>query len=982
MHEAHSAPDTASLALSRYLGRAGRRILWFKLARGAAFALAAGLVTLLACALLSGPALGWLPWSLTWAGLLLATSLACAVGIGRLDELRGDRRSLLLASYDPALAARAHSAAALLTAPNGSRELISAHAAQIARELTAIPVAQTVARPAHFTTMSLAAFALAATALVWLSRSEEAASGLHALFNPAQTDDHGLALGIWVAHLSVELTLPEKVEPRQQQHENPTQLAVPEGTQVTFAIRPRFAVERAVLKVGEQALPMRLDKAGLYKVTFTADQGGELALTARHGERWVRDSVARTLEVAEDKAPVVELDAPLQDVTAAPDEPVPFVYRAMDDHALGSLDLVVQLGPGRERRVHLASFDAEDGRDKFASNTDVIPAAFGAKAGQTLAVWIEARDRDGYGGTQVGRSPVRTISVGEQGESRGAPVELLERTRDLAVDTLGERLETPLAEPSSEAKSRERQLNKSTRTLVRALDALATAYTESGTDDATSSLLRDMGRRLSRFAREETAAVDAGSGREQRKLDDAAVAELEDDALWLSDLIGRAKLANAEHSLERLAATRARMHELLKQLKKSHDPAQKAELLAEIARARAELMELAQKLSQVRNDIPSDFVNHDALQAKASEDPLKNLEEALANNDLEAAEKAMASLDQQLDGLGKGLEEGGEAFADARFGPRNAAIEQARNELGEIERAQKQVASETGRLADKARTARSQDGAFKAEADKLAEEADALEQRARTLDPNRTPSMASESQASAAQRLRDARDALRNGDAQEARAMAQRAANDLGSVSSEMMMDSRMFPGPDGSRMETAKKAGQLARDVAQFSEQVGKSLPQESQDLSPEDSQGLKKQAPQQRNVGEQANKLAQSMRDQGPPSLSDRISRATRAMRNAAEAMERGDVREAQSGQREALEKLAELNEELSRQERAGRGGGRGQEGGSERGSNEKVAIPEQGDDARRAELRRRVLDARRADAPDSFARSVERYYQEILR
>ena len=465
------------------------------------------------------------------------------------------------------------------------------------------------------------------------------------------------------------------------------------------------------------------------------------------------------------------------------------------------------------------------------------------------------------------------------------------------------------------------------RTLVRALDTLASAYVEGTADEATSGLLRDMGKRLSRLAREESVAAEDGSPRELRKLDESVTAELEDDVLWLSDLIGRAKLSNAEHSLERLAATRARMHDLLKQLRKSQDPERKAELMAEIARARAELTELAKKLSQVRNDVPGDFVNHEALQAQASQDPLKDLEDALAKGDMEAADQAMAALDQQLNGLEHGLSEGGEAFADARFGPRNAALEKARSELTELERAQKQIASETGRLADKARAEQSQQGEFKAEAERLAEQAEGLEQRTRSLEAGRMQSQLSESQASAAQRLRDARDALKQGDAQEARAMAQRAADDLGGVSSEITLDSRMYPGPDGSRADAAKKASQLSRDVSRFAEEIEKALPQEQKELSPEDSQALKKQAPTQRGVGEKASKLSQEMRDEGPPSLSERIGRATRAMKNAAESLERGDAREAQAGQREALERLAEINEDLSKQERASRQGQGGQ-------------------------------------------------------
>jgi hypothetical protein len=405
--------------------------------------------------------------------------------------------------------------------------------------------------------------------------------------------------------------------------------------------------------------------------------------------------------------------------------------------------------------------------------------------------------------------------------------------------------------------------------------------------------------------------------------------------------------------------------------------------MAEIARARAELTELARKLSQAQRDVPGDFVNYEALKAQASEDPLSDLENALARGDMAAAEKAMAALDQQLDGLEHGLSEGSEAFADARFGARDQALQKARAELGELERAQKQVANETGRIASKARAEQAEDGAFKSEAQRLAGEAQALEQRARELEAGRVQPMVSEGQASAAQRLRDARDALEQGDAQEARAMAQRAAEDLEGVSGEMELDARMYPGPDGSRADAARKAGQLAKDAARLAEQIGEALPQPQEGLSPGDGQQLRKQAPEQRGLGEQAGKLAQELRDKGPRSLSERMGRATQAMRGAADALERGDVREAQAGQREALERLSELNEELARQQRAsGRGGQRSGESGERPGTDEKVTIPQQGDDARRAELRRRVLDARRAQTPDAFQRSVERYYQEILR
>jgi hypothetical protein len=71
------------------------------------------------------------------------------------------------------------------------------------------------------------------------------------------------------------------------------------------------------------------------------------------------------------------------------------------------------------------------------------------------------------------------------------------------------------------------------------------------------------------------------------------------------------------------------------------------------------------------------------------------------------------------------------------------------------------------------------------------------------------------------------------------------------------------------------------------------------------------------------------------------------------------------------------------MERQGKAGKPRANESEGeGGESNQDERVAIPKDGQDARRKDLRRRVLDARRAEPPRAFERAVDRYYQEILR
>jgi hypothetical protein len=765
---------------------------------------------------------------------------------------------------------------------------------------------------------------------------------------------------------------------------DPDQIAVPEGSVIELWVDTRIQVERALLKLGDRSFPFLPQQQGKSaRLVLTAEASGALRFLARVGDTWVEDATPHALLVEQDLPPRVTLEAPLSDVNAAADEPVPFLYRADDDHGLSSLELVLELGPGRQRRVRLLGVPEDGVLREHEGNVDVVPAAYGARTGQTMAVWIEARDRDAFGGPNVGRSPVRTITVGESHEGRGIPVELLAKARDSAVDTLAERLERELSGQRGETEQRALALAKSTRGFLRTLTALTKSYEGFQAEGPTTLSLRDMLRRVSRLLRDEKLASDNRDLREPRRADEALVREFEEDVLWLTDLLGREKLDHAQQAIERIEATRARMQKLLEELKKTGDPARKAELLAELARARAEMSLLAQRLSEAQRDVPGDFANLEAMEEQVRENPLDQVEEALKRDDLAAAEQALAQLDRDMQELNKGVQAGSESFANARFAPRNAAIQRARAELSELTKSQKDLANDTGRIAEKARARSEEDPALKAENKRLEERAEQLERRVRRLNERQLHASETEARDSAAQRLRDARDALRQQNPGEARAMAMHAADDLESLAGELMMDARMFPGPDGRRMDQARNTQELADEAGKLAQEIEQNVPDDSESLSPEESDTLKQKAPGQRGLSEQADGLSQELREEGPPGMSEGLARSSRAMKKAASALEKGDVREAEAHQRDAVERLNELNEQLDRQSQAGKSQrGEGERDGSGVDQDERVAIPQSGQDVRRKELRRRVLDARRADPPRAFERAVDRYYQEILR
>ena len=76
-----AALEPSARALTGYLQRVSRRVLWFKVARGSAFALGLGLLLLLLCSLLVGPSIGMLGAVLTWGSVVACVLLAAAVGL-------------------------------------------------------------------------------------------------------------------------------------------------------------------------------------------------------------------------------------------------------------------------------------------------------------------------------------------------------------------------------------------------------------------------------------------------------------------------------------------------------------------------------------------------------------------------------------------------------------------------------------------------------------------------------------------------------------------------------------------------------------------------------------------------------------------------------------------------------------------------------------------------------------------------------------
>ncbi|MBW2463866.1 MAG: hypothetical protein JRH11_19605, partial [Deltaproteobacteria bacterium] len=460
----------------------------------------------------------------------------------------------------------------------------------------------------------------------------------------------------------------------------------------------------------------------------------------------------------------------------------------------------------------------------------------------------------------------------------------------------------------------------------------------------------------------------------------------------LADSLSRAQLEDAAAITRELEALRREMVSLLSELRRADSPEARAALLAAIARAQQRMEELAARLAAMSEDVPSDFVNTDALPSEEAKDALTSLAEAVAAGDLDAAEAQLRELERRIDQIAAMLGGGMEGFMEERFGPRERAMAEALDALAGLEAEQGQLARNSAdvRRGAAERALEEGGGATQDEAARLGRHArevgealDAVAEGARGVADG-------DALERARQRVRDVADALETEDLGEARRMANEAALDVEDLSRDLEISALMFPGRDGQTAAAAGRARAAAEDLGDLRHELDRAIPRVSEFVDERGRRQMRDDVSVQNRAMSAAEALAEQFEDgpEGSPLSPD----AARGLREARDAMERGraglgqgDPIEASRAQEEAARRLTELREELEQEQQEQSGGGSGDNGGGESSApdfREAVQIPGAEEFEGPMAHRRRLLDAMRGGAPRGYEESVRRYYEELLR
>ncbi|MEM9193193.1 MAG: DUF4175 family protein [Myxococcota bacterium] len=965
-----------------YLRKLRRRALFAHGLRALGLGGAAGMVCFISAALLAGPSTGAPLAVALWTVVGLIAAGFAVRALWPVRRLRGSQSARLLRTIDPVLASRAQSAAELRPVPGPSAELIEAHQARVVRELETVPPQSAVPLRATLGRTGAAGFGIILLGGVLILVVDPIATGAFALTHPSITDLEGQPIAAVVRGVDVTLNFPAYLDRAPEQRNDAWEIRGPRGATVDLRVDPRIDAVSGVAVMGDEEVALAPTADGKLAGTLRLDVEGTLIfrLVDGDGESFT-DPGRRPIRIDGDALPVVTIIEPEASRVVELDEEVAVSWEASDDVGLSTVELVVEVAGGTAVRRRLGHY--EDARKASQGLERLSPAALGARRGDRITVVVEAFDNDDVSGPNRGQSEILVLEVASEATERAAEIGAVDRALELGLTALADRLEQPVPEAAEAASARLVLVTASGEAFTAALDQLEEGEGAGGRYRAMATALR---REFARETRRYRPRVRPLSSRSE--IDATIVETLEGQILSLADELSQLRLDDAAAIARELDALRREITSLLEEVRRTNSPEAREALLSAIGRAEARMQELMARIAAMGENVPSEFVNQDAMPTEEVQDALASMRDAVEGGDLDQAAAQLTEMQRQIDAMAQALAGGAESFGESRFGPREQALAEALDRLAGLEAEQQDLSRSSAEVRrNAAERALSADGTRAGEAsERLVEQAQAAAELLDGIDESAP--VDPDALARARQRLDDVADALRTGDLGEARRMADSAGRDVEQLSRDLDLSALMFPGARGQTGEAARAARQAERSVDALRDGIDQAIPQMRDFLDTGANAELQRNRERQEAVSEATRRLAEDIAE-GPdgqplfPNGTEALEQAGEAMEQAERALRRPDPVDASRAQRDAARQLTELREELERQQdQSQSGGGGGASGSDSQDFREDVLIPSADEFRGPQELRRRILDAMRRTAPEGYRDAVRRYYEGLLR
>lgn len=776
------------------------------------------------------------------------------------------------------------------------------------------------------------------------------------------------------------------------------------GTTVTISTRALTPVTAARIVFGDELgahesdatvpAPVEMTVAGdRLSASFTVTAAGAYRFLLEDGRSSRVEARPHRIELEPDRAPVVELYAPAEELDVTSLKRVELAYIAEDDYGIDKVELVwSQDGEGGRKELVLpdAGRQPKSAQSKFLWDLADVTLEPGVR----VAYHIEVTDNDTVLGPNVGKSRelyLRVFSPRERHEQN------LERQRELfekMVRNLGGRLVVATEDlPAHQILSRDgSELVVELGTLVAGLeeDELAARDLRAAFEDMRGRLdrLHEAELELLGPMVEKQAAGKSVAALEPElaRSDAALVTELEDDVILLADWIERQQLENVLAIQDEIKVHQERLRELFKEYERTGDPALLAEIEREMKQLEKLLAEVATKQQGLTEDVLDQFVNTEAMQAEEGESCIAEARALLAAGDAAAAQARMDECMSVLDEAAMAMEQALSALRGDKFSEEEKKLGELMNELADLTRDQDDIADAADELwdsyaerademmRDKAREMRKQ----------LDETIDEMRKQLDEVPADGLTAFSREELELVESRLDDLERMLADGDMAEALAMARQAEASLETMSAELEAALEEEDGPWSKRTEQAAEGiAEALPMAAELVDELAAATPSPDEIMSPADRRKLDQLRRRQKAARDRARKLADKAGEQADElpggageAIAGGVGEAAEQMQRAEDRMKSRDPSGSRQEARGAAETLRQTGNDAQ-------GAARQRQGGRSGLRDEPVRIP--GADEYRVpeKFREDILEAmKKEEAPEGFDELVRRYYEELIR
>lgn len=739
-----------------------------------------------------------------------------------------------------------------------------------------------------------------------------------------------------------------------------------------------------------------------------SDDRYQFLLTAPDGAL-VRERRWRSVRAHPDAVPTVQLRVPERDREVHPGDSVAILADAQDDHGLARVELVVTPPRGEPKREPLRSFErggAGGGQPRAARAAETLDlAGFDLRPGDTLTLWVEARDGNTATGPGVGRSAPRKLFVYNPDQEHEALLAQLEALVERLVDALGARLESAVdqrrAALLAEVTEELRGIGGQEVEPLTGLDGVVVAL-------RTDPLVSDDDRLAVREARDacrgahdrmdELLGRSSNSGR-HLLADGAVVAALLDGAnqdaatalegavFVLKGLVERSREDRVLADGRQMLDTQRELMDLMERLKRGDASAQ-AEAQRKLGELAARLRNMRGQMRKLAERVPYENQNRTASAAgpsaemRALDSQIAKIQELLAQGDVDEAMRRLEALSAATQKMVAGMEADFQAGRGLSAAGKQVLGDLQRG-LGEVMDGQHAVRDSTAALEHQRTSTR--EAARREAGETLGDEAAALGEALRGVPDGALHPRDRASLDKLRGVAREAREALRRGNLEAAGAQVADVGQGAKALATEVG-ESEARESDEGRQagLRGAMKAlGEAARKAQALGKRLGRARARAEQpgaDERRESGRLRQRQRHVERELAGLQKKLGEAQAEQ--PSVGKQLGRplreAAEAMGQAREALGDGAAQRAREAQERALEQLGKAREAL---EQAQRPDGPRREVVGVNDPRERVGVPTEGPGAAaayREELNREMGTA----APERFREAVRRYYEELVK